>query len=89
MKLEKPIPKIKFGIDYFIQEQLNVQNWTNDLLLEKLDLSKEDYHKVLESKEPVTEEFANKLSVLFSTSATYWINIDGNYKKWLTKSANF
>ncbi|MBW4361059.1 hypothetical protein [Flavobacterium taihuense] len=89
MKLENPMPKIKFGIDYFIQEQLNMQNWTNDLLLEELDLSKEEFDKVLESKEPITEEFANKLSMLFSTSAKYWINIDRNYKKWLTISANF
>jgi plasmid maintenance system antidote protein VapI len=89
MKLEKPIPKIKFGIDYFIEEQLNVKNWTNALLLEKLNLSKEDFDKVLESKEPITEEFANKLSMLFSTSATYWINIDRNYKKWLTNKLDY
>ncbi len=77
-------PEMKFGINYFIQEQLSTTNLTMDSLLEKLDLSINEFDKVIESKEPIPESFANKLSMLFSTSSEYWINIDKNYKKWLT-----
>ena len=80
----KLIPKIKFGINYFIQEQMNTTNMTIDSLLVELDISKNEFDKVIQSKDPIPELFANKLSILFSTSSEYWINIDENYKKWIT-----
>ncbi|MCG9791154.1 hypothetical protein [Flavobacterium algicola] len=85
MKLEKPTAKIKFGIDYFIQEQCDVLNMTNVSFLDKLAISNEQYHTIIESKEVITEEFATKLATLFTTSTHYWINIDQNYKDWLKK----
>lgn len=84
MKTKKIRAKMKFGINYFIQEQLDITNLTIDSLLEKFDISKNEFDKVLESKEPIPESFADKLSMLFSTSSEYWISIDENYKKWLT-----
>lgn len=84
MKAEKKlIPKVKFGISYFIKEQLSVLNLTNESLLQKLAVSKKEYDESIESKEIITKEFASKLSNVFSTSTQYWINIDTNYKKWL------
>ena len=80
----KLIPKIKFGINYFIQEQMNTTNMTIDSLLVELNISKNEFDKVIQSKDPIPELFANKLSILFSTSSEYWINIDENYKKWIT-----
>lgn len=77
-------PKMKFGINYFIQEQCDVHNLTNALLFEKLNIAKEKYHNIVESKEKITKEFAEKLAKLFSTSTQYWINIDKNYNDWLT-----
>ena len=79
----KLIPKIKFGINYFIQEQMNTTNMTIDSLLVELDISKNEFDKVIQSKDPIPELFADKLSMLFSTSSEYWINIDENYKKWI------
>lgn len=85
MKTEKKLrTKMKFGINYFIQEQLRITNLTIDSLLEELDISKNEFDKVIESKEPIPESFADKLSMLFSTSSEYWINLDKNHKKWLT-----
>ncbi|MEY3499616.1 MAG: hypothetical protein RL308_1285 [Bacteroidota bacterium] len=80
----KLIPKIKFGINYFIQEQMNTTNMTIDSLLVELNISKNEFDKVIQSKDPIPELFANKLSILFSTSSEYCINIDENYKKWIT-----
>jgi plasmid maintenance system antidote protein VapI len=79
----KLIPKIKFGINYFIQEQMNTTNMTIDSLLVELGISKNEFDKVIQSKDPIPELFADKLSMLFSTSSEYWINIDENYKKWI------
>lgn len=79
----KLIPKIKFGINYFIQEQMNTTNMTIDSLLVELNISKNEFDKVIQSKDPIPELFANKLSMLFSTSSEYWIKIDENYKKWI------
>ncbi|TDE05825.1 hypothetical protein [Flavobacterium sandaracinum] len=90
MKTEKElIPKMKFGIIYFIQEQRNNRNWSNDLLLEKLEISQKELDKVMENKEPIAASFAKKLSIIFSTSAEYWINIDKNYRNWLINSGNY
>ncbi len=84
MKMAKKlIPKMKFGINYFIQDQMNTTNLTIDSLLEELDISKIEFDKVIQSKDPIPESFADKLSMLFLTSSEYWINIDKNYKKWI------
>ena len=85
---KKLISKIQFGIDYFIQEQISNRNWSNEELLDKLEISKMDFDKIVENKKPITVAFATTLSILFATSAEYWINIDLNYKNWLKNSTN-
>jgi len=84
MKTDKKIiPKIKFGIAYFIDEQLKYRNMTLDLFINKINLSKNEYSIIVSSSETIPFSFAEKLSNEFSTSVEYWINIDKNYKKWL------
>lgn len=84
MKTEKKIiPKIKFAISYFIEEQLSILKMTNELFLEKLFISEKEYNQIIKSQEIISKLFAEKLSNIFSTSTNYWINIDKNYKEWV------
>lgn len=88
MKAGKKItPKIKFGIAYFIQEQLEANQLTYDYLLEKLSITRTEFDKIVSCNEPIPESFAKQLSMCFSTSCQYWINLDINYKKWLINNS--
>ena len=76
------ISERKFTISYFINEQIEFRNWSHDLLLEKLGVSKDEFYKIIENDEPISELFGRKLATVFSTSTEYWINLDTIYKKW-------
>ena len=81
---EKLMPKFKFGVKYFIEEQLEELEITEDYFLQVINFSKIEFENILNDTEIIPIFFAEKLSKLFSTSTEYWINIDKNYKQWQT-----
>ena len=78
----------KFGPGYFIREQMEIRNWTQEDLAEVLGITGKHLNKILQEKQPLSLDMAKVLGEVFNTSAQYWINIDTGYRLWLdgTKS---
>ncbi len=73
----------KFGPGFFIQEQMDIREWTQEDLAEILGISLKHVNKILKDKQPITIEIARLLGEIFDTSAQYWLNIDNSYRLWL------
>jgi len=80
----------KFGPGYFIREQMEMREWTQDDLAEVTGFTVKHLNKILQDKQPLTLDMARVLGEVFNTSAQYWINIDTGYRLWLAqdKTAN-
>src|SRR5689334_1707832 len=72
----------KFGPGYFIREQMELRDWTQNDLAEVLGITVKHLNKILQNKQPLTLEMAKILGQVFNTSAQYWINIDTGYRLW-------
>lgn len=73
----------KFGPGYFIREQMEIRNWTQEDLAEVLGITVKHLNKILQEKQPLSLDMAKVLGEVFNTSAQYWINIDTGYRLWL------
>lgn len=76
-------PAKKFGPGYFIREQMELREWTQEDLSEILGITVKHLNKILQDKQPITLEMAKALGKVFDTSAQYWINIDTGYRLWV------
>lgn len=79
----KPRPARKFGPGYFIREQMEYRNWTQDDLSEVTGITLKHLNRILKDKQPVTLEMAKILAEVFETTPQYWMNLDANYRLWL------
>jgi HTH-type transcriptional regulator / antitoxin HigA len=75
----------KFGPGYFIREQMELREWTQEDLAEVTGLTLKHINKILQDKQPITIDTAKILAEVFGTSAHYWINIDTGYRLWKTQ----
>ncbi len=75
----------KFGPGYFIREQMEMREWTQDDLSEATGFTVKHLYKILQNQQPITLDMARVLGEVFNTSAQYWINIDTRYRVWLTE----
>lgn len=73
----------KFGPGYFIREQMDFREWTQEDLAEVMGITLKHLNKILQENQPLTLETARILGEVFNTSAQYWINIDTGYRLWL------
>jgi HTH-type transcriptional regulator / antitoxin HigA len=73
----------KFGPGYFINEQMELREWTQQDLSEVLGITIKHVNKIINNKQPITLEMARILEEVFRSSAQYWINIDTSYRLWL------
>jgi len=73
----------KFGPGYFINEQLELRDWTQEDLAEILGVTTKHINRIIKDKQTLTLDIARKLGEVFNTSAQYWINIDTTYRLWL------
>lgn len=81
----KLIPAKKFGPGYFIKEQMDFRNWTQEDLSEVMGLTIKHVNKILQDKQAITLETAKLLAQIFETSPQYWLNLDANYRLWLNQ----
>jgi HTH-type transcriptional regulator/antitoxin HigA len=72
----------KFGPGYFIREQMDLREWTQNDLAEVLGITVKHLNKIIQDKQPLTLEMAKILGQVFNTSPQYWINIDTGYRLW-------
>jgi HTH-type transcriptional regulator / antitoxin HigA len=76
-------PAINFGPGYFIKEQLELRDWTQDDLAHITGISPKHLNKILTEKQPLTLEHAKLFGEIFDTSPQYWLNLDTDYRLWL------
>lgn len=76
-------PAMNFGPGYFIKEQLELRDWTQDDLANITGISNKHLNKILTEKQPLTLEHAKLFGEIFDTSPQYWLNIDNDYRLWL------
>ena len=74
----------KFGPGYFIREQMELREWTQDDLAEVIGVSIKHTNKILQDEQQLTLSMAQFLGEVFNTSAQYWINIDTVLAPWKT-----
>jgi len=86
METRKLVPARKFKIGYFIQEQIEIRNWNVAKLSEILAIKQVEINLILEGKRPITIYMAKLLASVFETSHVYWLNLDSNYRRKITKS---
>ena len=77
-------PARKFGPGYFIKEQMEYRSWTQEDLSEVIGMTQKHVNKILQDKQPITLDTAKILSEVFESSPQYWLNLDANYRLWLT-----
>jgi HTH-type transcriptional regulator/antitoxin HigA len=80
---QKLRPAIKFGPGYFIKEQMEYRNWTQEELAEVMGMTIKHINKILKDKQPITLDTAKILAEVFDTSPQYWLNLDANYRLWI------
>lgn len=76
-------PAKKWGPGYFIKEQMEYRNWTQEDLSEVIGMTIKHVNKILQDKQPITLDTAKILSEVFETSPQYWLSLDANYRLWL------
>ncbi|MFO0362357.1 MAG: ImmA/IrrE family metallo-endopeptidase [Flavobacteriales bacterium] len=72
----------KYGPGYFIREQMELREWTQEDLAEVIGVSIKHTNKILQDEQQLTLSMARVLGEVFNTSAQYWINIDTGYRLW-------
>ena len=72
----------KFGPGYFIREEMELREWTQEDLADVLGITPKHLNAILRDKQPLTIDIARLLGEVFNTSAQYWINIDTAYRLW-------
>lgn len=73
----------KFGPGYFIREQLELREWTQEDLSSVTGLSIKHLNQILQDKIPVSIDLARILAEVFNNSPTYWVNLNTAYRLWL------
>ncbi|MCB9282704.1 MAG: HigA family addiction module antidote protein [Lewinellaceae bacterium] len=75
-------PAKKFGPGYFIREQMELRDWTQEELAEITGFSQKHISELLNDKKPVSLDMARVLGEVFNTSPQYWMNLDTAYRLW-------
>ncbi|MBL7791463.1 MAG: helix-turn-helix domain-containing protein [Saprospiraceae bacterium] len=73
----------KFGPGYFIREQLEQREWTQEDLAAITNLSAKHINKILQDQQPLTLDNARLFADIFGTSVQYWVNLNTDYLLWL------
>jgi HTH-type transcriptional regulator/antitoxin HigA len=76
----------KFGPGYFIREQTELRDWTQDDLASVMGITVKHLNKILQDQQPLTLDIARILAEVFDTSVQYWINLDTDYRLWLVQA---
>ena len=73
-------PHFNFGPGDFIREELEVREWTQEEFADIIGLSEKSVSHIINHKQPITLETAQKLGKVFGQSPQYWMNADTNYR---------
>lgn len=76
-------PARNLGPGYFIREQMEYRNWSQEDLSEVMSITPKHLNKILQDKQTITLDMSKILAEVFETSPQYWMNLDANYRIWL------
>ncbi len=76
-------PAKKFGPGYFIKEQLELRDWTQEDLASVLNISPKHINKILQDQQTLTFDNARLFAEIFDTTTQYWVNLNTTYQLWL------
>ncbi len=76
-------PAMNLGPGYFIREQMEYRNWSQEDLSEVMGITIKHLNRILQEKQAITLDMAKILAGVFETSAQYWLNLDSAYRLWL------
>lgn len=82
-RTEELRPAKKMGPGYFIREQMELRQWTQEDMAEISGFTVKHINKILTEKQALTLDTARILAEIFNTSAQYWINLDTSYRLWV------
>lgn len=68
-----------------LEEQLEVNNMSQKELANRIDVSKKHINQIVNGKAPITAETAIKLERVFSLPASFWTNLESNYRETLAR----
>lgn len=66
---------------YYIREELKFRHWTQGHFAELLGISRHLINLIINGKQSITINTAEKLSNVLGTSTSFWLNLEENYKK--------
>ncbi len=70
-----------------IKELLETYHYTQQDLADKLNMDLKTVNEILNGKAAITVDTAIKLEMIFNIDATFWNNLELNYRKALKKIA--
>ena len=76
-------PAKKFGPGYFIREQLELRELSQEELAVITTFSQKHISDLLNNEKGISLDTARILGEVFDTSAQYWLNLDHEYRSWL------
>ncbi len=76
----------KFSPAYFIREEMELRNWTQEDLSDVLGITPKHLNMILRDKQPITLDMARLLGEVFDNTPQYWINLDAGYRLWKEQS---
>ena len=68
-----------------IKELLEIYNYTQQDLANKLDMDVKTVNEIINGKAPITIDTAIKLEIIFNIDAIFWNNLEFNYRKKLNE----
>jgi len=70
----------KFGPGYFIREQMELREWTQDDLSQATGLSAEYLQAILQGKQPLAPADVHIFASIFNNSVQYWTKLNDNFE---------
>ena len=71
--------KITFHPGYYIKEMLEYEEMSQTELASRLQISEKDMSELLHGKTNLSDDMAMKLSIVFGTSVSLWLNLNQKY----------
>jgi addiction module HigA family antidote len=64
-----------------IREELKLRHWTQGYFAGLLGLSRHLINLIINGRQPISVNTAEKLSNVLGTSTSFWLNLEEEYKK--------
>lgn len=71
--------RVAFHPGYYVKEVMDESGLTQEEFAKRLDMSPEDLHKLINGEQKLSAEMAVRLSHMFETSVTYWLNLQSTF----------